>query len=93
MSREITLPAVTFTEEIQSLEEFVVDKIIKVVVGRLDSNGNWVIPQQFSGYTIKGADYDELLSANPSWNPNKPEGTYFNDDLWHFIDLQRASKT
>ena len=93
MAREVTIPAITFTEEIQSLEEYPAEKIIKVVVGQIDSNGNFIVPQQFSVYVIKNDDYDELLSADPFWNPEKPAGTYFNDDLWHFIDLQRASQT
>lgn len=93
MAREVTIPAVTFTEEIQSLEEYPVEKFIKVVVGQIDATGIFIIPQQFNVYVIKNDDYDDLLSASPSWNPDKPAGTYFNDDLWHFIDLQRTSKT
>lgn len=36
------------------------------------------------------ADYDDLMSANPSWAPNKPAGTFRQDDLWRFIDLIRS---
>lgn len=35
-------------------------------------------------------DYTELMSANPSWAPNKPAGTFRQEDLWHFIDLIRS---
>jgi len=34
--------------------------------------------------------YINLNSANPIWNPSKPAGTYFNEDLWHFIDILRG---
>ena len=88
MAREITIPASTFIEEIQSLEEFAAEKFVRVVVGKVDQDGIFVMPQQFRTYIIKNADYEELNSANPSWNPEKPAGTYFNDDLWHFIDKQ-----
>ena len=39
---------------------------------------------------IVGADFDELVSANPEWAPSKPPGTYRNEDLWMFIDRIRA---
>lgn len=35
-------------------------------------------------------DYDELLSANPSWAPTKPGGVFRKEDLWHFVDLIRS---
>ena len=91
MSREITIPSETVIQEIQSLEESPQNKLIRVVVGNLDSNGNFLIPQFTKMYEIRGEMYDELNSANPSWNPSKPAGTYFNDDLWHFIDLLNQS--
>ena len=87
MSREITLPSKTVIQAIQSLEEAPQNKLIRVVVGNIDADGNFIIPQFFKFYEIRGDMYDELNSANPSWNPTKPAGTYFNDDLWHFIDL------
>lgn len=89
MPREITIPAQQVFEEIQSLEEFPDNKLVRIIVGIVDSQGQFIVPQQFKEYSIKGDDYDELLSPNPSWNPEKPGGTYFNSDLWHFIDQQR----
>jgi hypothetical protein len=35
-------------------------------------------------------DYQELLSANPSWSPQKPAGVFRKEDLWHFVDLIRS---
>jgi len=35
-------------------------------------------------------DYADLMSANPSWAPNKPAGVFRQEDLWHFVDLIRS---
>ena len=35
-------------------------------------------------------DYQELLSANPTWAPTKPAGVFRKEDLWHFVDLIRS---
>jgi hypothetical protein len=90
MPRQITIPAETIYEDIQSLQEFPDNQIVNVIVGKTDADGNFIIPQQFSTYQITGQMYTDLNSANPSWNPSKPAGTYFNQDLWHFIDLLRG---
>lgn len=89
MPREIEIPAVTAMEEICTIEE-VVGHAVRVTVGRVDQNGQFIVPQQFSRYEIVGADFDELVSANPEWAPSKPPGTYRNEDLWMFIDRIRA---
>ena len=34
--------------------------------------------------------YTDLMSANPTWAPNKPAGVFRKDDLWHFVDLIRS---
>jgi hypothetical protein len=87
MPRQITIPAETIYEEIQSLQEFPEEQLVTVIVGVTDAEGVFIVPQQFKTYQITGDMYTELNSANPSWDPAKPAGTYFNDDLWHFIDL------
>jgi hypothetical protein len=87
MSREVVIPTETVLQEIQSFEESPTNRLIRVVVGNLDADGKFTVPQFFKMYEIRAEMYDELNSANPSWNPTKPAGTYFNDDLWHFIDL------
>lgn len=89
MPRQISVPAQTALEEIQTLQEFPTESVIRVVVGLVGDDGEFLVPQTFSSYAIKDDMYTELLSANPSWNPSKPAGTYFNDDLWHFIDQLR----
>jgi hypothetical protein len=90
MPREVTIPAETVYEDIQSLQEFPDDQLVRVIVGVTDANGTFLVPQQFKTYDILGQMYVELNSANPSWDPAKPAGTYFNEDLWHFIDLLRG---
>lgn len=90
MPREVTIPAATVFEEIQSLQEFPDQQLIRVIVGKTDVDGVFIVPQQFSEYIIKDDMYVELNSANPSWDPEKPAGTYFNQDLWHFIDIIRG---
>jgi hypothetical protein len=91
MPREINIPAQTIYEEIQSLQEFPEEQLVTVIVGITDAEGVFVVPQQFKTYQIMGDMYTELNSANPSWDTAKPAGTYFNDDLWHFIDLLNQS--
>jgi hypothetical protein len=89
MPREITIPAETVYEDIQSLQEFPEDQLVRVIVGITDVDGTFIVPQQYKTYEIQGDMYTELNSANPSWDTEKPAGTYFNRDLWHFIDLLR----
>lgn len=50
------------------------------------------VVQSMTGLVIREdrLDYKELMSANPSWAPNKPAGTFRKEDLWHFIDLIRS---
>lgn len=90
MPREVTIPAETVYEEIQSLQEFPDQQLVRVIVGKTDPTGAFIVPQQFYEYAISGDMYIDLNSANPSWNPAKPAGTYFNEDLWHFIDIIRG---
>lgn len=94
MPRTSTRPAETVSEEIRGVEEFpahgVTPGIVRVLVGRVDESGSFIVPQQFQTYLIEGAQYDELCGPATDWAPDKPAGTYRNEDLWHFIDLQRA---
>lgn len=89
MPREVTIPAETIYEDIQSLQEFPEDQLVRVIVGITDVDGTFIVPQQYKTYEIQGDMYTELNSANPSWDTEKLAGTYFNRDLWHFIDLLR----
>lgn len=90
MPREVIIPEQQVFEEIQSIEEYPDAKLVRVVVGKTDASGVFIVPQQYQQYSISGDQYDELLSPNPVWDPQKPAGTYFNNDLWYFIDQQRG---
>jgi len=91
MPRQSNIPATQVLEEIQSFHEFPDQKRIDVTIGLTDVDGVYIVPQLFKTYEIRDEMYDELNSANPSWNSAKPAGTYFNNDLWHFIDIIRQS--
>lgn len=89
MPRQIDIPAQVVYEDIRSIEE-VPSISVNVMVGKTDSTGDFIVPQQFSLYMIDGANYVELNGPPTSWAPDKPDGTYRNEDLWHFIDILRG---
>lgn len=89
MPRQIEIPAQFVYEDIRSIEE-VPGISVNVMVGKTDSTGDFIVPQQFSLYMIDGANYVELNGPPTSWAPDKPDGTYRNEDLWHFIDILRG---
>lgn len=96
MARTTVIPSINIIEEIRSIEEVpgygVTRGIVKVVVGVVDEKGDFIVPQQLMPYMIEGDHYDELVGPPQSWAPDKPAGTYRNQDLWHFIDILRAPK-
>jgi len=89
MSRTITIPSTTVTEAINDIQE-IPNFQVRFLVGKLDSNGNFLMNQTFETFLVQGDDYKELNGPATSWAPDKPNGTYRNDDLWHYVDLQRA---
>ena len=64
---------------------------VRFLVGKKDSDGNWITGQQFETFVVSGPAYEELNGPPLSWCPDKPTGTYRNEDLWHYVDLQRNS--
>ena len=90
MARERVVPTRTVLEGIRSIEEYT-GEMVRVLVGEVTAAGVFVVPQQFTIYEIKGDDFAELMSAGPAWAPDKPAGTYRNEDLWVFIDRERAN--
>lgn len=51
-------------------------------------NGKIVVkPNDCRDLTIQGEDYDELMSESPEWAPNKPAGTYRDEDLLAYLDV------
>jgi hypothetical protein len=89
MPRQITIPSETIFETIVYIEELP-NIWVRASVGKTDSNGELLPNQTSQRYTIENEDLTELLSANPSWSPSKPGGTYNNEDLWYFIDKLRV---
>lgn len=89
MPRQVDIPAQVVYEDLRTIEE-VPNILVNVMVGKTDSTGDFIVPQQFQNYIIDGANYIELNGPPTSWAPDKPDGTYRNQDLWHFIDLLRG---
>jgi hypothetical protein len=89
MPRQIDIPAQVVYEKIVYIEELP-NVWVRASVGKTDVNGELLPNQTAERYTIEGNNLTELLTPNPSWSPNKPGGTYDNEDLWHFIDILRS---
>ena len=87
--RTVVIPEATVTEDINLIEE-TPGLQVRFLVGRKEDNGNWVIPQQFETFVIAGDQYLELNGPPNPWCPDKPIGTYRNEDLWHYVDLARS---
>ena len=88
MPREINIPAQQVYEDIRTIEE-VPGISVRVSVGKTDAAGEFAVPQQYELYMIDGDNYTELNGPPTAWAPDKPDGTYRNQDLWHFIDILR----
>lgn len=90
MPREVTIPTRVVHEEIALVEEHPSSRAVMVRVAMIDeATGKFDISLGIMEYTIALEDYDELVGPPTEWAPDKPAGTYRNDDLWHFIDKQR----
>lgn len=88
MPREIN-PVQPYYEDIQFFQEFP-GVMVMVRVGQTDAVGNFLPDQSYMIYNIEGEMYAELNAPHPTWHPAKPGGTFYNEDLWHFIDLIRG---
>jgi hypothetical protein len=96
MPRSIAVPAQTVREEVRAIEEvpssFNAPGVIRVQIGRVDERGQFIVPQTFETYEIRGKQFDALIGpASPDWAPGKPEGTYRNEDLWYQVDRIRET--
>jgi hypothetical protein len=87
--RTVVIPETTVTEDINLIEETPGIQV-RFLVGQKESNGNWVVPQQFETFIVSGKQYDELNGPPLPWCPDKPVGTYRNEDLWHYVDMARG---
>ncbi|NKE64512.1 hypothetical protein RAMLITH_01655 [Ramlibacter sp. RBP-2] len=95
MPRIISVPAQTLRLEIRALQEVPASPrepgYVRVDVGRVDDAGAFIIPQQFETYEIRGKMFEALVGPAAEWAPDKPDGTYRNDDLWYFMDRIKAA--
>ena len=87
--RTVVIPKTTVTEDINLIEE-APGLQVRFLVGKKEANGNWVVPQEFQIFVISGEQYTELNGPPLDWCPDKPVGTYRNEDLWHYVDLARS---
>lgn len=87
--RTVVIPETTVTEDINLIEE-APGVQVRFLVGKKEANGNWVVPQEFQIFVISGEQYTELNGPPLDWCPDKPVGTYRNEDLWHYVDLARS---
>ena len=90
MMRTVTIPESTITEDISLIDE-TPNVQVRFLVGKRESNGNWVVPQQFETFFVANEQYVELNGPPLDWCPDKPVGTYRNEDLWHYVDLFRQT--
>ena len=86
--RTVVIPSTTVTEDISQIEE-TPGLQVRFLVGRKDELGNWIVPQEFQIFIVTGEQYAELNGPPLDWCPDKPIGTYRNEDLWHYVDLAR----
>jgi hypothetical protein len=91
MARTVTIPEQQAQLEIRSIEEIPPVAgglgVITVRIGAVDGNGQWIDAYGTQTVQIDGASYDALVADDPpDWAPDKPAGTYRNEDLWHFIE-------
>lgn len=89
MSREVTIPQQSVIEDISQIDE-TPGLQVRFTVGKKHTDGSWIVPQQFQIYVVAGDEYTELNGPPLDWCPDKPVGTYRNEDLWHYVDLARS---
>jgi hypothetical protein len=87
--RTVVIPEQTVLEDIGVIDESPGNQV-RFTVGKKKDNGNWVVPQEFQIFVVAGEQYVELNGPPLDWCPDKPIGTYRNEDLWHYVDLARS---
>lgn len=88
MPREVTIPAQNLREEIAVVEE-AIGVYVRVTVGVLKPDNTFDLSLPIKEYRITDEYLTELNGPPTEWAPDKPNGTYRNQDLWHFIDILR----
>ena len=77
--RIINLPAVPEREAIQRLLRISINigQSIDIVL---------LTEGETTARSFSGSQYDDLVSANPTWSPNKPAGVFRPDDIFAYMD-------
>lgn len=88
--REIGVIQQTVSEDITYYEHSIGGNVKVLVKTFTLQDGVLTALDASNMYMIHGSDYEELMSANPTWAPTKPDGVFRKDDLWHFVDLIRS---
>lgn len=88
VSKTVQEAIVVTREEIISILDDKTNKHIHVKINLVDASSNTVLIEE---YGIDGDKHSLLMSANPSFAPNKPENEYREEDLWYIIDLIRGT--
>lgn len=71
-------------EELINISENKIDKTIELTINKYDDS-DCIAGVEY--VNIVGDNYDLLMSANPTFAPNKPENEYREEDLWYIIDV------
>lgn len=74
-------------EQIQRIVEDKWNKNVSVETAYFDEADNLLSSDNI---VISGENYNLLMSANPSFAPEKPANEYREVDLWYIIDLVRS---
>lgn len=95
ISRKINIDPIPAQELDQAIIRFThtIGKYVEVTVatGSYAEDGEFsVVSNLQETIFFTGPDYEMLLSANPSWAPEKPEGVFKETDIFKFIDYLEA---
>lgn len=96
MKRQRVIPEQVVEEEVNAYT--VTPDSIHIAVGVGARNGESFVfneGQEYETITVAGQDFKDLLDQDGGIDkplPGKPSGTFRKDDLWHFIDKERAKK-
>lgn len=83
-TKEVNVTETIVQENISQILENKNAKIMQVTVESYNANNELILKKD---YVVDNGNYDLLMSANPSFAPNKPENEYRESDLWYIIDL------
>lgn len=87
MSRQVTIPAISVTEDITNITHFPGDSV-NFYVGRgtiKDGSFTFSVPQQYEPYDIRADLYLDLITRYTQ--------SFAKEDLWYYVDIIRSGAT